>query len=200
MNIIRYKAFQWAKEHNTYVFKWKCTLGQEENRPSENQMVNLIEKNAFFWQFWVAGTDAYLSYNINGDLALVNGAPLITHSLTFDNSIDIEIIKRATVGTDKKPYGSEIEVSEPLSINMIVPESFDGKPISDKRRSQLKELQKLSMSSEKSLSLSQNTAKVYGKILATTERTDFHTKLMIHSIQLQQLKHSTYIPMIWHFL
>ena len=43
LNIIRYKAFQWAKEHNTYVFKWKCTLGQEENRPSENQMVNIIE-------------------------------------------------------------------------------------------------------------------------------------------------------------
>ena len=146
LNIIRYKAYLWAKEFKTYVFKWKCRIGKEQNRPSEHMMENITENNAFFWQFWVHGAPAYLTYNINGDLSLVNGAPLFTNSLLFENSLDLEIIKRSINGPNKLPYGSEIEVNEPASLNMLVQEKFDGKPISDKRRLQLKQLQKLSMS------------------------------------------------------
>ena len=148
MNIIRYKAVLWAKEYKTYVFKWKCKINKEQNRPSENAMKHIVENNAFFWKFWVAGADAYLSYNINGDLSLVNGAPFVTHSISFENALDLDIIKGHINGPNKLPYGSEIEVQEPISLNMIVPESFDGKPISDKRRLQLNELQKFSISSE----------------------------------------------------
>ena len=35
LSIIRYRACLWAKEHKTYVFKWKCRIGKEQNRSSE---------------------------------------------------------------------------------------------------------------------------------------------------------------------
>ena len=101
LSIIRYKASLWAKEHKTYVLKWKCRIGNEQNRPSECGMEQIMEKNAFFWQCWVPGANAYLPYNINGYLSLVNGAPVITHSLSFNDNLDLEIITRAMNGLNK---------------------------------------------------------------------------------------------------
>ena len=51
LSIIRYRACLWAKEHKTYVFKWKCRIGKEQNRPSECEMEQIMEKNAFFGNF-----------------------------------------------------------------------------------------------------------------------------------------------------
>ena len=86
------KAKLWAEEHQTYVFKWRCKVGKQENRPLMSEMDKIIQYNAFFWQYFVAGAPAHLSYNINGELALVNGAPVTLHSITFDDDEELQRI------------------------------------------------------------------------------------------------------------
>ena len=83
MNICRQKAMMFAKEHSTHVFKWKVRTQKWENRPEADHLARVMEENAFFWQHWVPGAEGYLTYNVNPALALVNGAPVTTHSLTF---------------------------------------------------------------------------------------------------------------------
>ena len=149
LNISRMQAIEWAKQHKTHVFKWKNKLGIEQNRPPENEMKSGIEDaNAFFWQYWVKDAECYLSYNINGELALVNGAPMRCHSLTFESPEDFNHVQDNVRGESQLPFGSEIEISEPLSVNMAICESLDDKPVSFNRRAQLNQLRKFSIGPE----------------------------------------------------
>ncbi len=38
LEINRMKAWLWAKKHGTHVFKWRCRIGKQENRPDQNTM------------------------------------------------------------------------------------------------------------------------------------------------------------------
>ena len=58
-------------------------MRKQQNRPPDEIMNSIIDENNFFWQYFVVGAPAFLSYNINGELALVNGAPVSLHSITF---------------------------------------------------------------------------------------------------------------------
>ena len=84
LGISRFKAQMWARENSTYVFRWPNRIRSHVNKPDVGSMEKLKEENAFFWQFFVPGVQAYLNNNVNPDVALVNGSPLITHSLTFE--------------------------------------------------------------------------------------------------------------------
>ena len=148
LNISRFKAQLWAKQNKTYVFKWRTTLGKHENKPPTNHMGNILEENAFFWQFWVPGAPAFLTHDINGELGLVNGAPITTHSLTFTDIGEHERIESILQGENPPPFGTEIAVKEPLSVNVIVNESLDDKPISSHRQKQLDALREFSMSNQ----------------------------------------------------
>ena len=75
MNITHYKAQLWAKDHNTYVFKWKSHAGKEENRPEESKMKKIKEKIAIFWQFWILHAPFNLTISLNPGLALVKWYP-----------------------------------------------------------------------------------------------------------------------------
>ena len=92
---------------------------------------------------FVAGTLSYLSHNINPDLALVNGTPLRAHSITFSTLEELQRIQELLEGPNAPPYGSEIEIKEPLSVNFVVLPSLDDKPVSEVRKCQLAALQKL---------------------------------------------------------
>jgi hypothetical protein len=149
LNIARLKARLWAEENNTYVFKWRCKLKNQQNRPSSSAMNKITEDNAFFWQFWIAGAPANLSHNINGDLALVNGAPITLHSLTWDDEKEFIRIQELTKEDSALPFGSEIEIAQPLAINVAVDKSLDGKPVSRRRQLQLNQLQQFSIVEDK---------------------------------------------------
>jgi len=114
-------------------------------------MERITEDNAFFWQCWVgAAAPCNLSHNINGEVALVNGAPIRTHSLTFSDHSEHNRIRSLTEGKDALPFGTEIEILEPLSVNMEICQSLDQKEVSTKRQKQLDQLRKLSISTSDS--------------------------------------------------
>ena len=130
----------------TYVFKWKVRTQKWENRPEADHLARVMEENAFFWQYWVPGAEGYLTYNVNPALALVNGAPVTTHSLTFQSEKEFCRVLSLVQGAAKQTFGTEVIIEEPLSVNVRMNKSLDGKPLSTKRKLQLKELKKWSLS------------------------------------------------------
>jgi len=134
----------------TYVLKWKSKDTKYVNKPNANDLAKLQQTHAFFWQFFVPGAPAYLNNNVNPDIALVNGSPLITHSLTFEQRSHyqkiIDHINTMRLHGTPVPYGSEILVPQPLAVNVIVQETLDGKSISKKRTQQLDKLRVISRS------------------------------------------------------
>lgn len=85
-----------------------------------------------------------LGNNVNGDIALVNGSPLVTHSLTFDTGETYQNILNY-IEENQLPFGSEITIEPPTAVNVIISESLDaGKKISKKRARQLGKLRSLS--------------------------------------------------------
>lgn len=143
LRIARFKAQMWAKEHKTYVFKWPVLERQHVNRPELSSMKDIRDQHAFFWQLFVPGADSCLNTNVNPDLSMVNGSPLVSHSLTFDDPKEYRQLVRH-LETQDVPHGSETEVVEPIATNFIVKEQLDDKPISSKRSLQLQQLREIS--------------------------------------------------------
>ena len=148
LSINRYKAGLWAKDHGTYVFKWKTQEKVHVNRPPREELDDFREVNPFFWQFWVKGAPANLSHNINNDLAMVNGAPVIMHSLVIENPVEYERIRDIINRRDPPPFGSEIEILCPTVIYIAITASLDNRQISTKRQTQLQVLQSLRISGQ----------------------------------------------------
>ena len=143
LSLARQKARLWAIEHETYVFKWKCNAKGWTNHPGPDAMESIFEDYAFFWQIWVPMANFYLNANLNADIALVNGSPLQSHSLTFEKDGDYEKLIKDLKKTSL-PYGSEIEIDEPLAVNVAIIEQLDNKEISKKRNQQLDVLREIS--------------------------------------------------------
>jgi hypothetical protein len=120
-----------------------------QNMPDQEDLQKYMDKHAFFWQFFVPGAKGYLNKTLNGNFALVNSAPITLHSLSVDDCHELERIQTLTTGENKLPFGSEIEIQEPLSINVIIDESLDGKDITPKRNEQLKQLMEFSLDASK---------------------------------------------------
>lgn len=143
LNITRQKCSLWAKLHKTYVFKWKTKVIKTKNPASPTLMPSIENHNAFFWQYFVEGATGFLTETINGELALVNGAPISMHSLTFSSKQEHDTIKARILQGDFN-YGDEIVIDTPACVSVEVSQSLDGKPVSKRRQSQLQVLQKLS--------------------------------------------------------
>jgi hypothetical protein len=147
LNIIRQKCRLWAQDHKTYVFKWKCSVQKQHNTPAPHFLERAYENNAFFWQYFVYGAPCNLNTNINADIALVNGTPATLHSLTFDDpQVFHDLLERLEQGS--VPFGKEIEIEAPLAVNVSIKESLDNKDVSSRRKLQLQQLQKLSLSKD----------------------------------------------------
>eukprot|EP00957_Ditylum_brightwellii_P179313 13660732-Ditylum_brightwellii.AAC.1 len=99
----------WAKEHGTYVFKWRNKTRQHINAPTPVEMDEIYESNSFFWQFWVHKAPSNLSHNINDELALVNGTPLLNHSMAFEDESEFDCLLDWLEGPDAPPFGTKIE-------------------------------------------------------------------------------------------
>ena len=175
LSIARQKAVLWAKENNTFVFKWKCKTRKAKNKPPPDDYNTTREKFAFFWQFWVPGAPCYLDHNINGSVALVNGAPLTTHSLTFANQSDYNHLL-STLQNNDLPFGTEVEIEEPLAVNMIINGSLDNKPISQKRQQQLNRLRKISKKYNIDPSSPEIILPIVSKMKASSDYQIFHFK------------------------
>jgi hypothetical protein len=146
MNISRYKARLWAAEHKTYVFKWENILRKEENTPCKSDMRNhIMEANSFFWQYSVPGAPTYITTNINPALGVVNGCPSTQHSLTFSDPEEHDRVMSLISGPTALPFGSEITIKTPHSVNILINPCLDSRPMSSKRKRQLQQLKPFSI-------------------------------------------------------
>ena len=142
MAIVERQSILFAKQHGTYVFKWKNHLTSWKNKPSDT--TRLLQENPMLWQFFVPGSDAFLSRNINTNLGLANGTPVVCHSLVLDPmGIDYERVQHMISGGERLPYGSVIVLdSPPLAVNMEIQKGLDGKKPSQHKKKQFEVLKK----------------------------------------------------------
>ena len=148
MEITRQKAILFAKLHKTYVFKWRNRLTEWKNKPQDPSY--LYDQNTMLWQYFVAGSDAFLTKNINNSLGLANGTPVVCHSLVLrEGSIKMREITELLDGPNAPPYGSEIILNEPpIAINFKLQTGLDGKEPSRVKKRQLEELRRHSILSK----------------------------------------------------
>ena len=102
-----------------------------------------------------------MTLNINTSLALVNGAPTTTHSLTFNNLNKLERVQSLISGPNMKPFGSIITIEEPSSVNLKLNITLDNKEISTKRHQQLLQLQKISLALHSASPLASNNSGIF---------------------------------------
>ena len=92
LNITEQQAIRFAIANKTYVFRWKGKqkqTGRGKNM-SSSSLGDVENKNCLFWQYFVPGAEAYITYNMNNSLGLVNGASIMCHSIAFKNDEDME--------------------------------------------------------------------------------------------------------------
>jgi hypothetical protein len=143
INIVRMQAIHYAKKHNTHVFKWKAIQRNWTNKPPPSHMSDIEENNACFWEFFVAGPDGFLNFNVNGSVGLVNGAAINYHSMSYD---DEEIIDLIQFARETLPFGTEIILPRPPdATNVAIQPTLDGKQPSSRRLEQLKLLRSKSI-------------------------------------------------------
>ena len=145
MAIVEKQSALFAQLHGTYVFKWRNDLSSWNNKPSDTS--RLFRQNPMLWQFFVPGCDAFLSRNINTNLGLANGTPVVCHSVVLDPlGDDYHRVQSMTSGPDRLPFGSEIVLeSPPLAVNMVIQRGLDGKEPSKHKIRQFDALQKYSI-------------------------------------------------------
>jgi hypothetical protein len=142
LNITRLQSRRFAAKHQTYVFKWQCFEKKRINFPDASSVDQCREANAFYWQFFVPGAEAFLTANLNQSVALVNGSPVKCHSLVFTSKKQDDDVRQQMA---EKPFGSEILLTEPPYVNVSIQKSLDGKKPSKRRLKQLDLLRKQSI-------------------------------------------------------
>ena len=118
-------------------------------QPRPTILFQNIDKFPAKLQYLVNGF-GFMTVNMNGQLGLVNGTPVETHSLRFSSSDEYNrVMAVITQGETLLPFGSEIEIDPPFSVNVCIPTSLNGKTVSEKRKQQIKILRKHSLDKNK---------------------------------------------------
>ncbi len=144
VDIVHHKTVLFAQDKQTCVIRWRAKLGQWQGKPILPAVVaDLQDTDPCFWQYFVPGVDAYLTYNMNPVLGLANGTPIQLHSLTLSQHqlLQVESLM-ATV-----PPGGTITLDEPpVAVNIQIGSLHDAKTkLSLRKKAQLKLLQKHSI-------------------------------------------------------
>jgi len=71
LEIVHQKAVLFAKLHKTHVFKWRNNATHWKNKPEDPSY--LYKENPMLWQYFVCGSEAFLTKNLNPALGLANG-------------------------------------------------------------------------------------------------------------------------------
>ena len=147
IQIVHQKATLFAKEQNTFLFRWRNNIKEWKNKPLlSEERLDVHDKEPCFWQYFVADSDAFVNSNINTNLGLANGTPVKLHSLTLESEDELEAVHSQMRSS---PPGSTITLKHPpVSVNVSIPETFDGKPTARtrKQKAQQRILKKHSLS------------------------------------------------------
>jgi hypothetical protein len=92
-----------ASAKGVCAIRWNADLKPYwDQKPSDKYISDIIDSDPCFWEYFVPGTDGYLTDNLCKPLKLVNGTPIRYHSLSFDSAEkDVEfqkLVANAKVG------------------------------------------------------------------------------------------------------
>ena len=148
IDIVHHKTLLFAHHHSTCVFRWQTDVARWQNKPAlTNEQHDLQDRDPSFWQQFVAGASGFLTTNLNTNLGLANGTPIVLHSLTFATDEQLQHVRSQIRSL---PPGSTITLDEPpLSVNVEIPSTFDTKrKPSFRRQAQLAILKQHSLSKD----------------------------------------------------
>ena len=75
-----------ASAKGVCAIRWNADLKPYwDQKPSDEYISDIIDSDPCFWEYFVPGTDGYLTDNLCKPLKLVNGTPIRYHSLSFDS-------------------------------------------------------------------------------------------------------------------
>ena len=124
---------RWAMKHGTNVIKWPRRERKWDAKPRNPFHLNRVkQQESCFWELFVAGSIAYLTFNLIIEKGLANGVPVRYDSISFVDD------KRRTDFEDRlrnTPPGEEIILTSPPDfINVELFPDLDGDNINAKKR------------------------------------------------------------------
>ena len=146
IDIVARKTLLFAAHNNTFAFRWKADVRRWQGCPSlPQEQLDVQNSDPCFWQYFVAGADAFLTNNLNTNLGLANGTPVKLHSLTFSSQDQLDAVLSDIASSHP---GDVITLDEPpLAVNLLLPSTFDSKTTPSRRRTaQLNILKRHSLS------------------------------------------------------
>ena len=94
IDIVHHKTLLFAQHHHTYAFRWQTDVARWQNKPTlPNERDDLQNRDPSFWQHFVPGASGFLTTNLNTNLGLANGTPIILHSLTFASDEQLQHVR-----------------------------------------------------------------------------------------------------------
>ena len=144
VDIVHHKTVLFAHDKQTCVIRWRANVGKWQGKPILPAVVaDLQDTDPCFWQYFVPGVDAYLTYNMNPVLGLANGTPIQLHSLTLTHH---QLLHVESLMASVEPGGTITLDEPPVAVNIKIGSLHDVKTkLSLRKTAQLKLLQKHSI-------------------------------------------------------
>ncbi len=117
-----HQAQLWAKHFRTHIVRWKRHIKSWKGKPSTERQVEEAEKETCFWEYFVPMAPGYLTYNLNTERDLANGAEIRLHSLSFETEEEADFLHQMQETTE---FGGVIDLpNPPKAINVeLYPDS-----------------------------------------------------------------------------
>ena len=107
-SIIKQIAPQLAKHNKTHVICWQSDVKNWEQKPFN--YMDIAEKDAALWEYFVANTEGFLNSNIQKSLGLANGTAIKYHSIVPQDEKQSEMIQNHL---NSEPYGTVLYLEDP---------------------------------------------------------------------------------------
>ena len=106
---------KWAQFYNTNTIRWRRKIRDRtwRGKPKSDQNLARVLAEACFWELFVPGALAFLTFNLNTDLGLANGTKIKYHSVSFSNERDREEFQRKV---QEAAIGEVIDLNKPPDI------------------------------------------------------------------------------------
>ena len=124
--IIHIQAINFALKNQTHVIRWPMKKGQWVGKPADPDFQNDALQDPMCYQYFVKGAQAFCSHNINPEIQLANGSPIVLHSIVPSSEQQRCYLSQA----EKMPFGTIITLEEPpLIVNVAIPKREVASPI-----------------------------------------------------------------------
>jgi len=121
-----HQAKLWAQYYRTHVIRWRRKIDTSawQGKPATAKQIDEAQKETCFWEYFMLMAPAYLTYNLNTDMGLVNGTDIRQHSLAFTSQDDETYINSMKHST---PFDNTIDLpNPPAAVNVEMYPDYEG--------------------------------------------------------------------------